>query len=343
MNHKQVELLQQAYLYPDKKFCYYSGKNNPKAAEILGLENWDWTPQNTVNIEPWYWNTHTLALAFGCPVMLTSEGKEWIKPLLNDPGEIDKLKVPELYSGRTGQILDSIKRILDNYPEESLVRLPDIQSPLGVAELIMGEALYFALLTESAKIHDLLLKITDFIIPYISEIKNICKSRFNPACHPQVWSDPIGYYISDDANSMVSPEMHEEFSVEYINRITAELGPVFYHTCTWTEAYLENIRKVNNKKLVNWSTGTSMDPALIIQENSGKVLMAPHIGAGTHREGSLVKAGLDFQDEAELLRYLLDNMQDNSTLYLSFEESLFEQPDIFRKIYNHLSERGYTP
>ncbi|MGC9343130.1 MAG: hypothetical protein ACP5E3_10540, partial [Bacteroidales bacterium] len=203
-------------------------------------------------------------------------------------------------------------------------------------------SLYITLLTNPVELHDLLHKITEFIILYIKEIKNILGSRYNPACHPQVWSDPEGYYISDDANSMVSPEMHEEFSIEYINKITGELGPVFYHTCTYTHAYLENIRKVKDMKLLNWSTGTSMDPAKIIRENSGKVLMAPHIGEGTHREENMIKAGHDFQDESELVQYFLDSMQENSSLYLCFEESLFKKPEVFRKIYWLLEERGYT-
>jgi hypothetical protein len=70
--------------------------------------------------------------------------------------------------------------------------------------------------------------------------------------------------------------------------------------------------------------------------------MAPHIGEGTHREESLIRAGHDFKDESELVRYFLDSMQENSTLYLCFEESLFIKPEVFRKIYHLLNERGYT-
>lgn len=340
---RMSQRLHKAFNDPSDRFCFFTGNAHQEAARILGKPHWDWTPQRSVNIEPYYWNTHTLALAFGCEPMFTSEGKEWIKPLVTDPAMIKDLPEPEVDQGRTGEILRIAETLKSQEDEETLIRLPDIQSPLGVAELIMGEQLYFALITHPNEIHMLLEKITDFTIQYVKAFRELLGQRLNPACHPQVWCDPEGYYISDDANSMVSPEMHMEFSVSYINRITDALGPVIYHTCTWKDPYLDNIQKIRNKKLINWSMGTSMDPARIIAENAGKSIIAPHIGAGVHKENGMISLGQNFRNEADVVRYLLDSMTDHSTVYLRLEDSLYDDPELFMEIYALLHERGFTP
>jgi hypothetical protein len=71
------ENIKDAFKNPSQRRCYYTGNASEKAARILGVDRWDWTPQKSVNIEPYYWNTHTMALAFGCEKMFTTEGKEW--------------------------------------------------------------------------------------------------------------------------------------------------------------------------------------------------------------------------------------------------------------------------
>lgn len=337
------QALEQAYRQPDKKFCYYTGKNDQRVAKALNIKQWDWTPCPTVNVEPWYWNTHTLALAFGCQQVFTSEGKEWIAPLITDPLQVNNIKMPNVWQGRTGEILRKMQDLSRKLPEDTLIRLPDVQSPLGVAELIWDQSFYMALLTDPDAIHQLLEAITEFTITYVKIIREILGTRYNPATHPQVWSDNRGYYISDDVNSMVSPEMHMEYSIRYINKLTQALGPVHYHSCTWTTQYLDNIEQVANPKAINWSIGTSADPATIIDRFSGKVLLMPHISIDNHTEEGVTNLNKGIESPLDLVSYFLDNMKDNSTLYLYFHDNLVEDVDMMVKIYQRLKEAGYAP
>ena len=103
---KIKERLLEAYKNPTHKFCYYTGQNNIRIANKLGLEQWDWTPQKTINLEPYYWNTHSIPLTFGCTKKLTSEGKEWIENIITEPEQVYKIEIPSVYSGRTGEILE---------------------------------------------------------------------------------------------------------------------------------------------------------------------------------------------------------------------------------------------
>lgn len=338
-----INMLQQAYEKPTQKFCFFTGENNARISKALGLKQWDWTPQPTVNIEPFYWNTHTIALAFGCKAVKTSEGREWIEPLITDPSQVEDIEIPEIYAGRTGEILNLAKKMAVKFPEDSLIRLPDIQSPLGVCELMWDTNFYLALLTNPVEMKVLLEKITTFTIRYIKEFQHILGARYNPACHPQLWSDPMGYYISDDANSMVSPEMHKALCIDPINRITEECGPVFYHSCTFTDPYIGNIQKVKNVKAMNWSTGTSMDPARIIDIFSGKTMLAPHLGKGIHLEEGITHLGKGFRDEVDVFAYYLESMIDNTTMNIVIHEDLMDDEEKVKRIYRLFRDFGYTP
>ncbi len=333
----------EVYKNPGIKACFYTGQNNPGVAEALGIKMWDWTPQESANVEPWYWNTHTVALAFGCNASFTSEGKEWIEDLITDANQVKDIEIPNVWAGRTGEILNEMQALKRKLPEETLIRLPDIQSPLGVAELMWDQSFYLALLTNPEEIHQLLDKITIFTINYVKEIKEVLGDRYNPSTHPQIWSTREGYYISDDVNSMISPEQHLEYSIEYINRITTELGPVHYHSCTWTEPYFGNIDRLENVKAANWSFGTSADPAELIRRFSGKFFLTPHIDLNVHKEHGIASLNKNLNSACDLTKYLLDNMLENTALYIWFQPDLCEDIDQMKRIYSLLDDCGYAP
>lgn len=342
MQNQIQEKLSAAYANPTQKYAFFTGKNNADFGKSIGKPVWDWTPRNTMNIEPYFWNTHTLALAMGCSTHQTSEDKEWVDPLITDPAQVDDLLVPDPLEGRTGEIIEIIQDMMTETDPDTLIRLPDIQSPLGVAELMWHpDYFYMALLTNPDEVHTLLDKISDFTISYIKEIQNILGPRLNPACFPEIWSDPAGFYISDDTNSLVSPEMHLDFSIRYLNKINAACGPVHYHACTWKKAYFDNIRQIKNIKAVNWAVNTSDDPADIIKEFSGDFLLCPHIGVDAHKGESVQSHG--FKNEKEFMEYMLAQMCENTTFYFWFQDELVADTKKFMPIYRLLESEGYTP
>ncbi len=340
---KMREIIQDGYDNPGRKNCFYTGQNAPAVAEALVVKVWDWTPKKTLNVEPWYWNTHTLALAFGCKPVFTSEGKEWIEDLITNPKQAEDIEIPEVRAGRTGEILEKMEKMLKEYPEDVLIRLPDIQSPLGVAELMWDQSFYLALLTNPEEIHLLLEKISIFIINYVNEIKKVLGKRYNPATHPQVWSEGDGYYMSDDVNSMVSPEDHMQYSISYINKITEALGPLYYHSCTWTDLYLDNIEKLKGVRAVNWSFGTSNDPADLLKRFSGKYMICPHIGLGVHTEEAIRNLNKNINSELDLVKYMLDHMQENTSLYFCFLDDFCQDIDKITAVYELFDSYGHTP
>jgi hypothetical protein len=340
MREKMKQVLMDAYRNPAEKRCFYSFNLERTGSKKLDARPFfDWTPEPSRNVPD---NTTCIfPLGLGCPETRTSDGKIWADPLFDDDEEEFKLDLPDVRSGYTGKILNNIKEMAANLPVGEKIREPDIQSPLGIAELVCGQGLYIALLEYPEEIKVMLEKIADFEIAFIRAMREAAGDKLNGACFPYIWNDSEGTLCSDDTLTLISPAMHLEFSIPYVNQIADAVGPLFYHSCTWLPEHFDNIKQVRNVRAYNWNLGNSLDPHIIMKEFSGRAVIAPHICKGMHLTADVKKWG-SFADEVELLRYVLDGMQENTTCYFWLGE--FEKdPALIEKLYSVLDERGYTP
>ncbi len=340
MKEKMKKMLMDAFNNPNKKNCFYSvNLDKTNLQKLDNMECWDWTPEKSRDVKGN--NTCIFPLGLGCERIEIDDGKEWAKAMFSDSESDFNLEIPDIYNGKTGKILSEIKNMADYLPEEEKIREPDIQSPLGIAEIICGQGLYIALMMNPGAIHKLLDKITTFEIAFIKEMKKIAGKKMNGACFPAIWNNHEGTLCSDDTLTLISPEMHLEFSVPYVNRIAEECGPLFYHSCTWREEHFDNIKQVKNVRAYNWNPGNSIDPAKIIKEFSGRGVLAPHFAKDIHLTDDTKQWG-DFADEVEMVKYFLDNMLENTTFYFSLLE-FDNHPDLLQKFYDLFYEYGYTP
>ena len=346
MNQPMLNLLAQAYQKPDRQFCFYASADSWDGAGLASeklkrLPGWEWKPVKEGTYQGG--GTAMTPITFGCEPFETPEGRLWCKKMIHDIGQIKDIAVPDIYTGQTGRVLKSLQETMRTLPENAFVHMCDIQSPLGCAEVMWDDSFYTALIEYPQAIHKLLDKIDLFLSRFIKELHRVAQGRMIPSVCPPVWAPPgKGYYISDDTMSLISPAMHREFGVTYLNRITEACGPLYYHSCTWRAKYFNNIHQLNNVALLNWNAGNSDDPKTIIAEFSGKAILAPHIVIDMHRDNDVLQWNPNFQDEAEFLKYFLDNLRGNSCMYFWFS-NLIQKGAIMEQIYNLLHERGYSP
>lgn len=332
--------LEQAYANPKQKFCFYSANGEVTgSARLNAMPLWDWTPFRTHGGGG---STCIVPLAFGCAPMPMSEGKEWVKPLITDPAQVRGLNIPDPLCGRTGDVIRQLAQLAHTVPPGERVRNPDIQSPLGIAELMWDESFYTALIEYPSEMHDLLEKITTFQIEYIRAIQQAAGDRYNPCGFPLIWSSGSGTMLADDTLSLISPAMHAEFSLPYVNRIAAAVGPLYYHSCTWRAPYYDNIRQLKNIRAFNWNPGNSDDPASLIRAFSGSAVLALHLVRDMHKDNDVLSLGYNFADEAEFFEYCLDAMTEESCLYWWFG-NICQKGPVIEKIVDLLHKRGYTP
>ena len=328
-----------AFAHPSRAEVFYSANGALTGSDKLNsMPVWDWSANPVCGVAGV--STCMFPLALGCRPVITSNGGEWIAPCISDPAQVKKLVIPDVWEGRTGTVLQNIERLLAELPAGMQIREPDIQSPLGIAELLWDDSFYFSLLEYPHEVHALLQKITDFVVAFIREVQRLTGTALNAAGFPPIWADHHGTMVADDTMSLISPAMHLEFSVPYLNQIADSVGPLFYHSCTWRARYFDNIHQIRNVRAYNWNPGNSDDPALIIREFSGKAVLAPHICRDMHCDNDLLAFG--FTDEAALLEYMLDAMQSNTSLHFWFSNVVQNGP-VIERMYHLLHARGYSP
>jgi hypothetical protein len=334
------EILRNAYANPADGGVFYSANGVPTAnARLNAISNWDWTPARS-NWAVGGVTTCMFAQAMGCEADLL-DGKPWIKKLIHDPAQVKDISVPDIYSGWPGNVLRGMTEQLTTLPDNELIRCPDIQSPLGIAELMWDDSFYTSFYENPDQIHELLDKITTYQIAYITEFNQLIGARLNPCGFPGIWADGPGTMIADDTMSLLSPAMHAEFSVPYINRIADACGPIYYHSCTWTEKYFDNIHSIRNVKSYNWNPGDSIDFGIIAREFGGKAMLAPHLVINMHREKGALAWEKKFTDEVDFFKYMVESTPKNAAVYFWFS-NIIQNSDIIERIYDYLHNRGNT-
>lgn len=340
MSDEMKEILTDAWRDPSAGGVYYSANGAEIGSERLNaMEGWDWTPA----LSHWAGNATTcmFAQALGCEPTTVGD-RRWVKDLITDPAQVDDVKVPGPYTGWPGEVLEAMIEKLEDVPEGDLIRCPDVQSPLGVAELMWDQSFYVAFYEHPDAIHSLLDTITRYQIGYIEEFNRQMGDRLNPCGFPAIWAEGPGTMIADDTMSMLSPEMHAEFSVPYINRIADACGPIYYHSCTWAEKYFDNIHDIRNVRSYNWACGDSVDFGIIAEEFGGRALLAPHLVIDMHKEKGALNWDRDFEDEFDFFQYMVESTPDDAAIYFWFS-NIREKGDIMERVYDYLDERGCTP
>ena len=342
IREKMKYFIREAYKTPAQKRVLYTFDNISTGVSAIDKNPLrDWTPEisQMVNGD----STCIFPLSLGCSSVYTNDGTEWAAPLFTEDQllmlETLPFEIPSNHLGKAEQIISTMKGMLSSVKEGELIRCPDIQSPLGIAEIMCGSPLYVALLINSPAIHNLLKKITDYVIGFIQDVKKITGEKLNAARFPQVWNDQTGTYCSDDTISLLSPELHKEFSIPYINRISQACGPLFYHSCTFNEKYFQNILEVQNVRAYNWNITNSSDPKTIIDTFSGHAVLAPHIAADMHMDPNVRALG-PFHDESGIIEYFLKNQRSDTTFYFQIMKM---KPESMEKIYHIFKNYGCTP
>ncbi len=224
--------------------------------------------------------------AFGCEVVWWENDFPSVRPLIgDDPMRIYDLSKPKLTSGVLGRILDYTRFFIEQTGGQYPVRLADVQGPLDNAALIFGHTNFLeAVISSPLEVHHLLQMITDFMIEFIRAQRDLVKTcgvEFVPSGFQPWIPDGSGISIANDAGVMLSPALHDEFSVPYINQLSSAFGGVYIHSCgNWTHLIpsLKKVRELNGLEF-----GASETPFRpVVEHFGGRAVLACRVGL--HRD-----------------------------------------------------------
>ncbi len=222
--------------------------------------------------------------AFGCEVAWWENDFPAVRPLPGlgeNPQAVYELLPPSATSGELGRILEHTRRFIEKTGGCFPVRLTDIQGPLDSAALIMGHTHFLAALrSHPDEVHRLLQLVTDLTIGFVHAQRELVLrlgAEFVPSLFQPWLPDGWGISVSNDECVMMSADLHDEFSLPYLNRIADAFGGVYLHSCgNWLHQIpsLEKIRSLRGLEF-----GASETPFEPVWEHFGeKTVIACRIG-----------------------------------------------------------------
>ena len=174
------------------------------------------------------------AEAFGSKIKVSDdEVPTVIGRIIETPEDAEKLKVPDVYSGRTGKYIQAIKKaavLIEDRPV-----FAGVIGPFSLSGRLMDMTeIMVNCYVEPEMVHTTLEKASEFITKYILEYK---KAGAN------------GVVMAEPAAGLLSPEMAEEFSSKYIKKIADSVKDdnflFIYHNCGKTIPLINSLLGIN--------------------------------------------------------------------------------------------------
>jgi len=220
--------------------------------------------------------------AFGGEVSWWENNLPAIRPIIgDDPNQVFDLPNPSIIDGELGRILEYTRYFIQQTNSQYPVRLTDIQGPLDSAALIMGHNNFLlAMHTNPDAVHHLLQLVTNLTIEFARTQRNIVKNygvEFIPSMFQPWMPDGWGISISNDECVSISSEMHDEFSVPYLNQISDAFGGIYIHSCGNWQHQFSSLEKVRNLRGLEFGASETSYEA-VLEQFGGKVVITPRVG-----------------------------------------------------------------
>ncbi len=220
--------------------------------------------------------------AFGAEVVWWENDFPAVRPLIGDrPDRVRELARPKVTDGELGRILAYTRVFLERTKGEMPIRLGDIQGPLDNAALIFGHTAFLeALITAPREVHRLLDLITDLMIEFAEAQRGLVHAsgaEFVPSAFQPWLPDGRGISVANDVAVMLSPALHDEFGVPYLNRLSDAFGGITIHSCgDWTHLF-PSLEKIRGLKGIEFG-GSEAAYDKVLARFGGRMVLACRVG-----------------------------------------------------------------
>jgi hypothetical protein len=252
--------------------------------------------------------------AFGCEVVWWEDDLPAARPVMgSDPMQVYDLPRPAVTDGELGRILDYTRFFLEQTEARVPIRITDTQGPLDSAALIFGHNNFLtAMMTHPKEVHYLLKMVTDLTTEFIQAYRNLIYQHggeFVPSINYPWMPDGFGIQVAHDECVMISPAMHDEFPVPYLNQMSDAFGGLFVHSCGRWAHQIRSLAKVHNLRGLEF--GASEAPYVpVIDYFNGKTVLVARVGL--HRD-------LRFNGMADFVTHILQARKTYAGLYINVD------------------------
>lgn len=208
------------------------------------------------------------AECFGSHIVVSEDEVPTVKgSVAETPEDVAALKVPEVGAARTRIYIEAIKKAVELITDRPV--FAGIIGPYSLAgRLLDVTEIMFYCYDEPEMVHELLEKVTDFLIAYGQAYKE---------------AGANGIMMAEPLAGLLSPDLAEEFSAPYVKKIVDALQEedflVIYHNCG--DATIQMIDSILDTGAAAYHFGNAIDMAE----------MMTHIPADTVAMGNVDPAG----------------------------------------------------
>jgi len=209
----------------------------------------EWLDDDALPFLDPYTGTEIFAEAFGCPVRRPENHMPFALPRIRDSAGLRSLRRPRAGDPPLAALFEMADRLRAAAPG-ALMRLPDIQSPFGIAALVWEKAGFLAALHEEPEAAEDLVAMAEELL---TEFLDLWFARYGSAfiAHFPVYYMPRGVTLSEDEAGAISPEMFRRFAAPSLDRLSARYGALGIHCCANARHQWQNIKDLRGLAVLN--------------------------------------------------------------------------------------------
>lgn len=194
--------------------------------------------------------TEIFAEAFGCPVHYPVDNMPFALPLIHNVAEVSKVKVPGLFSTRLSEYFEIAEGLRSRCGKDVLLRLPDIQSPMGIAALIWEKEDFLAsLILEPEAVMEVAGKVYELLCSFLDEW--FSRYGIEYVAHYPEYPMRGGVTLSEDEIGSVSPAVFRDLFRPWLVKLSERYGGLGIHCCANSRHQWENFKELPDLRLIN--------------------------------------------------------------------------------------------
>ncbi len=194
--------------------------------------------------------TEIFAEAFGCKVHRPYDTNPFALPLIHSAGEADGIRTPNLSSSSLTCLFDIADALYRRGGQDAVMKLVDVQSPMGIVALIWEKAdLFCAMIETPDAVKALAGKVRILLIAFFDEWFKRYGTTF--IAHYPDYVMHSGLTMSVDEVGALNPGMFREFFRDELVFLADHFGGLGVHCCADARHQWGNFRELPGLKVMN--------------------------------------------------------------------------------------------
>ena len=214
------------------------------------IDSLSWLESDYVPAAELITGTEIFAEAMGCRIHRPESAMPFALPFVHsaaDAARIEPRTWRETPLALQFEIADAVK---SEWGDETLLQLPDMQTPMDITALIWEKESFFpALIEESNSVKKLKAKIRDLQTGFLDEWKVRYGQEF--AAHYPAYYMSQGISMSEDEIGTISPAMFDEYCLDDLNFLADRYGGLGVHSCAESRHQWDGFKKIRGLRMLN--------------------------------------------------------------------------------------------